>query len=77
MDLAQREGVILAFPLSRKLEENEGEWILNTAANSRQDIDFITGVIEDIAANHPVDRSRIYATATLWVPCSSTSLFVR
>ncbi len=61
-ELAEREGVILAFPQSEKLPHNEGGWQLATDAQSRHDIDFIEALIDDVAARHSVDSARVYAT---------------
>ena len=40
---------------------NEGAWQLNTDAQSRQDIDYIEAMIDDISSGHPVDASKVYA----------------
>ena len=60
--LAESEGFIMAHPLAELLPGNEGEWILNTAANSRDDLDFVEALIDDISARYPVNPQRIYAT---------------
>jgi polyhydroxybutyrate depolymerase len=60
-ELAEREGIILAFPVGKLVPPNEGAWQLNTDAGSRQDIDYIEAVIEDISSRHPVDPARVYA----------------
>jgi poly(3-hydroxybutyrate) depolymerase len=60
--LAQDEGFIVAHALAELLPGNEGEWILNTTSNTRQDIDYIEAIIDDIASSHDVDAKRVYAT---------------
>ena len=60
--LAEDEGLIIAYPLSELLPGNEGEWQLNTGSESRQDLDFIEAMIDDISAQHPVAPERVYAT---------------
>ena len=60
-DLAEREGIVLAFPLSRHLDGNEGEWQLNTAEGSRQDVEFIEALIDDVSGRHRIDAARVYA----------------
>jgi len=60
-DLAEKEGIILALPVAKKLLTNEGEWQLNTDAESMQDIDFIEAVIDDVSASHAVALNRVYA----------------
>ena len=52
----------MAFPQGYALPGNEGEWQLNTRSEARHDIDFINAMIDEIAENYSVDRSRIYAT---------------
>jgi polyhydroxybutyrate depolymerase len=60
-ELAEKEGIIFAFPVGKLVPPNEGAWQLNTAARSRQDIDYVEAVIDDISARHPVDPARVYA----------------
>ncbi len=60
--LGESEGVLIARPIARQLDGNEGAWLLNADATSRRDLEYVEAVIEDIAARHPVDRARIYAT---------------
>ena len=60
-ELAEREGIILAFPVGKLVPPNEGAWQLNTDARSRQDIDYVEAMIDDISSSHPVDASEVYA----------------
>jgi polyhydroxybutyrate depolymerase len=60
-ELAETDGIILAFPVGKLVPPNEGAWQLSTDAQSRQDIDFIEALIDDISAQHPVDPARVYA----------------
>jgi len=60
-ELAEKEGIVLAFPLGKQLPHNEGAWQLNTDAQSMQDIDYITAMIDDISASQQVDPSEVYA----------------
>ena len=58
--LGTNEGFIIAFPEAKHLEPNEGSWQLNTRENWKQDINYISALIEDIASQHSVDRKRVY-----------------
>ena len=58
---AELEGIILAFPLGKVMPPNESAWQLNTDAHSRQDIDFVEAMIDDISGRHPVDPHEVYA----------------
>ena len=60
--LGQAEGFLVAFPQGYVDPGNEGEWQLNTRPDAHHDIDFINAMIDEIARNHSVDTSRIYAT---------------
>ena len=60
-ELAGKEGIIIAIPIGKLVPPNEGAWQLNTDAQSRQDIDYIEAVIDDISSSHPVDASEVYA----------------
>jgi len=60
-ELAETEGIVLAFAIGKRLPDNEGAWQLNTDAQSMQDIDFITAMIDDISAGQVIDPSRVYA----------------
>ena len=60
--LAETESVIIAHPLAELLPGNEGEWQLNTAPDSRQDIEFMGAMIDQIATHYVVDAKRIYAS---------------
>ena len=60
-ELAEREGIIIAFPVGKPLPTNDGAWQLNTDAQSRHDIDYIEAMIDDISLSHPVDAHEVYA----------------
>ena len=60
--LAEREGFLFVVPLSELLPDNEGEWQLNTTASSRQDIDFLEALIDELSSRYSVDASRVYGT---------------
>ena len=60
-ELAQQEGIIIAFPVGKLLPPNESAWQLNTDAQSRHDIDYIGAMIGDISSSHPVDAKEVYA----------------
>ena len=59
--LAEERGILLAFPVGKRLPPNEGAWQLNTDARARQDIDYIAAMIDRISASHSVDASKVYA----------------
>ena len=60
-ELAEAEGIVIAFPLGKRLPPNEGAWQLNTDAQSRQDIDYIGAMIDDISSSHSIDATKVYA----------------
>ncbi len=60
--LAEEQGLVIAYPLSELQPGNEGEWLLNTAPESRHDLDFMEALIDDISARHSIDATRIYGT---------------
>ena len=57
-----KKKIILVFPLSYQLKNNEGEWQLNTSSDSRHDIDFIDTLIDNLSTSYNVDSKRVYAT---------------
>ena len=60
-ELTERDGIIIAIPVGKLVPPNEGAWQLNTDAQSRQDIDYIEAMIDDISSSHPVDAAEVYA----------------
>ena len=60
--LAEREGFVIAYPLSQQQPSNEGEWQLNANPQSQQDLNFIEALIDEIAVSHNIDQRRVYAT---------------
>ncbi len=60
--LAETEGFLFVVPISELLPDNEGEWQLNTTSSSRQDIDFMEALIDELANRYSVDASRVYGT---------------
>ena len=60
-ELAETEGIIIAIPVGKLVPPNEGAWQLNTDVQSRQDIDYIEAMIDDISSSHPVDAPQVYA----------------
>lgn len=59
--IAEEENMIIALPSGHTYGDNEGAWILNTDAESMQDIEFFEAMIADIASKYSVDASRVYA----------------
>ncbi|MEL7185529.1 MAG: PHB depolymerase family esterase, partial [Pseudomonadota bacterium] len=59
--LADERGMILAVPTGMVFYDNEGAWQLNTDAETMQDIDYVTAMLDDVAAKHRVDAARTYA----------------
>ena len=59
--LADERGMILAVPIGMTFFDNEGAWQLNTDAETMQDIQYITAMLDDVATVHDVDASRVYA----------------
>ena len=60
--LAEAEGFVIAYPLAELQPGQEGEWLLNTAATSTMDIQFIAALVEDVSNRHSIDAARVYAT---------------
>ena len=60
--LAEQEGFVIAYPLAEAQAGNEGEWQLNTTAQTRYDMDFLEALIDQLSAQHNIDANRIYAT---------------
>ena len=60
-ELADERGMILAVPIGMTFFDNEGAWQLNTDAGTMQDIQYVTAMLDDVAATHDVDASRVYA----------------
>ena len=61
-ELAETQGFVVAYPLSELLPGNEGEWQLNTDSQSRQDLNFIEALIDELSAQYSLDQQRIYAS---------------
>ncbi|TWT46240.1 Esterase PHB depolymerase [Phycisphaerae bacterium RAS1] len=57
--LAQREGFIAAYPQGINGNWNDGRPELD---NGVDDVGFIAAVIDELAAEYPVDQLRVYAT---------------
>ena len=60
-ELAELEGIVIAFPVGKVMPPNESAWQLNTDARSRHDIDYIEAMIDDISSSHAVDAGRVFA----------------
>ena len=60
-ELAEQEGIVIAFPVGQVMPPNESAWQLNTDARSRHDIDYIDAMIDDISSSHQVDAARVFA----------------
>ncbi|MDE0433144.1 MAG: DUF4357 domain-containing protein [Bryobacterales bacterium] len=60
-ELAELEGIIIAFPVGKVMPPNESAWQLNTDAQSRHDIDFMGAMIDDISSSHAADAARVFA----------------
>lgn len=56
--LADREGFIVAYPNGRQRRWNMGAF----GEGGVDDVAFLDALIDHIAANHPVDRARVYLT---------------
>jgi polyhydroxybutyrate depolymerase len=59
--LADREKIVLVVPVGQKLPSNEGAWQLNTDSSSRQDIDYIEAIYNDVASRAAINSNRVYA----------------
>ena len=61
-DLAAQEGFITVYPKAVLVDNEEGEWILNTSDNRRHDIAFVDAILDTLSENYCVDDDRIFAT---------------
>jgi len=68
LDIAEREQLVLVIPDGEKGADGYRGWNdcrADTANNPRtDDVAFIDRLIEVVAANYPIDRSRVYASGT-------------
>ena len=61
--LAETEGFILVFPRGEEGRSGaEGEWHLNTDAQTREDMDFMEALMDELASQYPIDTTRVYGT---------------
>ncbi|MCY3620668.1 MAG: dienelactone hydrolase family protein [Gammaproteobacteria bacterium] len=60
-ELAETEGMVIAFPVGKLFPPNESAWQLNTHSQARHDIDFMAAMIDDISASHAIDSRRVFA----------------
>ena len=59
--IAEEENMIIALPSGHTFGDNEGAWVLNTDAESMQDIEFFDAMIAELSSQYTVDSSRVYA----------------
>lgn len=67
LDLARREGFVVAFPEGVGRTERAGTWNAggccgHAMSTSSDDVRFIAALIDDASAARPIDRRRIYVT---------------
>jgi poly(3-hydroxybutyrate) depolymerase len=65
-EAAEEAGMMVALPMSLERKSGEQSWNATVCCgkaleNNVDDVGFIGAMIEDIAANHALDRSRVYA----------------
>ena len=60
-NLAEEQGILLAFAMGEIRTGEEGEWLLNTTAERQQDVKYIRALIADISSKQNVDSTRMYA----------------
>jgi polyhydroxybutyrate depolymerase len=63
-DLADREGFIVAYPEAVDGYWNDGRGVeaMRSHRENIDDVRLLRTVVDDIAANHKIDRSRVFAT---------------
>ncbi|GEM90322.1 alpha/beta hydrolase family esterase [Oceanithermus desulfurans] len=66
MDLAEREGFYVVYPEGLPGAYGKPTWndcrADSTVSSSADDVGFLLAVLERVAAAHPVDRGRVYAS---------------
>lgn len=61
--LADHEGFIVIYPQGLKnWNDGRGDPEMPSHAENVDDVGFLKAVLEEVAAHHPVDRRRVYAT---------------
>lgn len=61
--VAQREGFVVVYPDGLKRAWNVGGGCCGTPGRTRvDDVGFVVDVVEDVAAQLPIDRDRVFAT---------------
>ena len=61
--LGEEHGFIMAYAVAEQgRTAAEGDWFLNTAATSADDIDFATAIVDALSNTYCVDQTRLYAT---------------
>ena len=59
--LADERGMILAVPIGMIFGDNEGAWQLNTGPLTMQDIQYISGMLDDISIQYEIEPARVFA----------------
>ncbi len=66
MELAEREGFYVVYPEGRPGAYGKPTWndcrADCTVSSSADDVGFLLRILEEVAAEHPLDRGRIYAS---------------
>ena len=60
--LSDREHVIVAYPQGIERSWADGRGTTKADRESIDDVGFAKAVVADVAASHPIDRARVYAT---------------
>ena len=59
--VAEREGLVVAYPEGVNETWNAGYCCLGRATSGPDDVGFLTRLIDDVAANNRIDSGRVYA----------------
>lgn len=59
--VADREGLVVAYPEGINQTWNAGYCCLGGAASGPDDVGFLSQVLDDVAANNNIDATRVYA----------------
>jgi polyhydroxybutyrate depolymerase len=65
LDVAAEQGILVAYPDGLKDGMNRRFWnatdaCCNFTGGEQDDVAYLTALIDDVAANHPVDPARVY-----------------
>ncbi len=61
-DAFDETGAIVVYPNGVLIDDNEGDWLLNTGNTGTEDVAFVEAILSGLESRYCVDTDRIYAT---------------